>query len=456
MRSEIISQEKNKISIRVEYEAGEFAQNIEKAVRKIAQSVTVPGFRKGMIPRRIIEMRFGRQAIYSEALDSMLPNTIDQVVSDYELDIIDSPKVSVETMEEGKPLQVALNFEVTPEIQTPELSEISVVKTIPPVTDDMLRQTIDDIRRQNTNLVAVDGRNGTERDVVEIDYVTTVFSKEDVEEKRHESAPASVDLEAENLRREIREALVGVRPGVTAIADVHIEDDYSDKDLAGKKVRYEMTVRAIKEKQLPEMSADFFKAALGEDIQDEDSFRNAIRERLARKIEADAQAKVEAEAVETLSERSIFDVPPSLVEKQVLSMKEQDEETLKKKYNRSVSEFLEESSLSKDEYDSNIRSQAEKIVRRTLVLDEMAKRFGIKVEKEEMEGEISNLAVMYRVPAEQIKRTLFKDRERLSDLLSKIRYRKTVEAVMKNVTVSESVPSAEEATDRDPSGTTSD
>ena len=453
MRSEILAQEKNVVSIRVEFDADEFRQSIDKAVQKIAQNVSVPGFRKGMIPRRIIEMRFGRPAILSEALDDMLPHAIDQIISEYELDIIDSPKVSVETMEEGKPLSVSLQFDVTPEVQTPELGEITVVKSIPSVTDEMVQNTIDDIRRQNMDLVIVDDRNGSEHDVIDIDYVTTVFSKEGTEEKRHESAPASVDLEAQNLRKEIREALIGVKPGVTSIANVSIEDDYADKDLAGKTVRYDMTVKAVKEKRLPEMSQDFFKAALGEDIPDEAAFHQEIRNRLVQRIEAEAQNKAETEAVDAVSEKSVLEVPASLVEKQLAAMKEQDEETLKKKYNRSISEFLEEAALSKDEYEANMRSQAEKIVRRTLVLDEIAKQLEIKVDKEEMESEISSLAVMYRVPSEQIKRTLFKDKEKLSDLLSRIRYRKTVEAVMKKVNVTENTSVVETAPGRLSAGT---
>lgn len=122
----------------VEFDADEFRQSIDKAVQKIAQNASVPGFRKGMIPRRIIEMRFGRPAILSEALDDMLPHAIDQIISEYELDIIDSPKVSVETMEEGKPLAVSLQFDVTPEVQPGTFGEITVVKSIPSVTDEMV------------------------------------------------------------------------------------------------------------------------------------------------------------------------------------------------------------------------------------------------------------------------------------------------------------------------------
>jgi len=100
-----------------------------------------------------------------------------------------------------------------------------------------------------------------------------------------------------------------------------------------------------------------------------------------------------------------------------------------------------------------MRSQAEKIVRRTLVLDEIAKKLEIKVEKDEIESEISNLAVMYRVPSEQVKRTLFKDKEKLSDLLSRIRYRKTVEAIMKKVNVTENTSVVETAPGRISAGT---
>lgn len=255
-------------------------------------------------------------------------------------------------------------------------------------------------------------------------------------------------------RKEIREALIGVKPGVTSIANVSIEDDYADKDLAGKTVRYDMTVKAVKEKRLPEMSQDFFKAALGEDIPDEAAFHQEIRNRLVHRIEEEAQNKgLRLKPLMPFRKSPFWKFPLRWSKSSWAAMKEQDEETLKKKYNRSISEFLEEAALSKDEYEANMRSQAEKIVRRTLVLDEIAKQLEIKVDKEEMESEISSLAVMYRVPSEQIKRTLFKDKEKLSDLLSRIRYRKTVEAVMKKVNVTENTSVVETAPGRLSAGT---
>lgn len=135
MKTELLGQEKNKVRIKVEFEVEEFSKNFETVLREIAQKVNFPGFRKGHAPRRIIEMRFGRENLYGEALEKMVPDAIAQIVDDYDLETIATPTLEVETIRDGEPPLLTLTFEVLPEVVLPNLEEIEVEKTIASVSD---------------------------------------------------------------------------------------------------------------------------------------------------------------------------------------------------------------------------------------------------------------------------------------------------------------------------------
>lgn len=171
-------QENNVVSIKVEFEASEFAKGVEKAIKDLSSKVAIAGFRKGHVPRKILEMRFGKQAIYAETIEEMLPEAIEQIVKDYDLDLIDEPDVTIEKMEEGSPVDIRLAFEVTPEIVLPELPSIKVHRPVASVADDIVSGTVEDIRLQNATHSLVEGLPVAENHVVDIEYHTAVLTNE--------------------------------------------------------------------------------------------------------------------------------------------------------------------------------------------------------------------------------------------------------------------------------------
>ncbi len=227
MKSEMLSQEKNMVSIKVTFDQEEFAAQVDKACGELARKVSIPGFRKGHIPRKILEMRLGKEAIRAEALEKVLPETIDQVVQDYELDLIDEPRVEVDSMDEGAPVVVTLSFEVSPEVVLPALSEIQVDRLVAAVSDEMVEKTVADLRMQASTLAAVEDRAAEAGDVVDISY-HTVISGEDTQDERHGPDTTSIDLGQTSVREEIRAALAGRKKGEEAVAEVLVADDHSE------------------------------------------------------------------------------------------------------------------------------------------------------------------------------------------------------------------------------------
>ncbi len=447
MRSELISQEKNIVTIKAEFEVKEFAKNVQKAVSELSSKVSVPGFRKGHIPRKILEMRFGKQALYAEALETMLPEAIDSIVKDYEMDLIDEPDVKIEKMEEGSPVELTLIFETTPEVVLPELSGIAVDRTLATVDEKTVDGTIEEIRTRNATLSPVTDRPIGANDVVDIEYCTFVPTAEGSEE-RHGPDNAPLDLGDGSIRHEIRDALLGRNIGDSVSVDVEIQEEYSEKNLAGKSIRYEMTVKDVKEKIPPEMNPEFFKKVLQQECETPGAFREEIERRILERKKAENQSQAEYNAVEKITEQAQLDVPETLVTRQAEAMKKEDAEKIEKSKNMTLDRFLEESSTTAEEYDANIKKQAEAIVRRSLVLDKIADTLGITVEKADFEAEMAELAATYRIDADRLVNSLFKDEKRLVEMANKIKYKKTVKAIMDSVQINDTeepqfVPAAE-------------
>ncbi|GAB1400125.1 trigger factor [Aminivibrio sp.] len=448
MRSELISQEKNIVTIKAEFEEKEFAKNVQKAVNELSSKVSVPGFRKGHTPRKILEMRFGKQALYAEALETMLPEAIDSIVKDYEMDLIGEPDVTIDKMEEGAPVEITLTFETTPEVVLPELSEITVDRTIPQVDEKTVDETIEEIRTRNAALSPVTDRPIEGKDVVDIEYYTVVPASEETEEERHGPDTAPLDLVDGNIRREILDALVGKNIGDVVPVEVDIQEDYPEQNLAGKSIRYEMTVKDVKEKIPPEMNSEFFKKILQQECEDSAAFREEVKKRILERMTAENQSQAEYSAVEKVTELAQLDVPESLIARQIEAMKKEDAERIEKSKNMTLEEFLEEAGTTQEEYGENIRKQAEGIVRRSLVLDKIAEKLGITVEREDFAVEMSKLAATYQIDADRLVNSLFKDEKRLVEMANSIKYKKTVKALMDIIQINDTekpqfVPSAE-------------
>ncbi len=442
MRSELISQEGNVVSIKLTFEAEEFVEGVNKAVKELSSKVSIAGFRKGHVPRKILEMRLGKRDIYAEAIEDMLPEAIGQVVDDYDLDLIDEPGISIGMMEEGSPVEVSLTFEVTPEVVLPEIAEIVVKRPVPSVDDDTVSRTVDEVRMQNATLSPVDEAAG-EGHVVEIEY-TTVVDREDGREEIHGPENATIDLGLDSVRQEIKEAILGARQDEPRSAMITVEDDYPDANVAGRAVKYMISIKTVHEKILPEMAPPFFEKVLSKGCETEQEFREEIKNRILEKITSDINARVEFDALQSIADLSTLTVPEILVRRQAAAMKREDEEHLKRSRGITLEEMLAEASSSMADYENNIRAQAEIMVRRSLVLDKVAEEKGIRVEKEDFEAEMQTLASSYNLDANRLMMGLFKDKKMIEEVANRIKYKKTMAEIMNMVQIDETEQAPEE------------
>jgi trigger factor len=434
MKTELLGQEKNIVKVKVDFEAGEFAASLGETIRELSDKAKIPGFRRGHISRKALEMRLGKETLYAEAFEKMLPKTIEQIVGDYELDTIDTPSLDldIKTIQEGQPFSCELTFEVAPDVSLPELEEIEVERLrCPEVTEGMLDEAAAKFRFFQSTVNPVD-RAAAEGDSVLVSSVMQVFGSDGEVSDTRESEEDGLDL-TENLRGEIREALLGKKKDDRAEAEFTAEDDHEDETLAGKKIRYSFTVKEVRERVLPEMGPEFYETVTGSAIESEDAFREALKKRILDYFEDKLQAHFLNAAVEQVVSRSELEVPGSLLKRQMDYVKARDTAEVKRRFDVDLEGYIRQSVVKGATYEQHLREEAESIVRRSLVLDKIGEKFGVSVTKEELEAEITRMAALHGIEPARLRALFYKDKNRLSAMADELRYGKITQLIAEKV-----------------------
>ena len=437
MKSEIVSQEGNSLKIQATIEAQDFQKALITVVGELSRKANIKGFRKGRVPRNVIEMYFGREGIISEALEKVLPSAMSEIVEEYDLNLIAEPQVDLEgDVEEGKPVTALFTFEVRPEVTLPELSSIVVEKPVIEVTDAMVEAAIAQIRQHHSELRPVADRSSKEGDSVSVEY-TTLLLEEGGDGTPSAPQTTTIQLDPENLREELKNALTGKSIGDEESVEFTIEEEHPDPAIAGKTLRYSLKVKEILERILPELDETFIRKYSQDRLENLESFRNDVSERIAEQIQRDTQSATEANALSKLRESAEVTVPEKLVERQVTAMKVDESAQIKKQYNLSMEEYLEKNGITPETFEQSIKERAERTVRQTLILEALADDRSVEVNEKDIDTEVKALSEYLKSDPDRIRSLLFKDRDRMTDFLHRIRMNKTIALLMSEVTVKE-------------------
>jgi len=447
MNTELLGQDKNVVKIKVNFEADEFVDALKKALRELSRDLNIPGFRRGHAPRKVIEMRVGRDALYNETLEKLLSNAVPQILEDYDLETIDQPSLlSAGDIREGQPVSCELSFEVMPEVKLPEIGEIEVEKVRTDVTDDMLEKLIDRLRRDRSSL------NPVERPVEANDVVTVTFRVRVLEEGAEETAPRKneIDLADENVRPAIREALLGHSIGDVVETEFDVEPDYQDKKVAGKRIHYTMTLESAVERVLPELGEEFYKKLFGDETEvlTEEAFRSKMRSDLAASLERENGDDAALRALEELVRRSELEVPVSMIKREAATLRRRDEQEAKERYGMELHQVLgPKNDHWEQDYLKILDTRAENLVRRTLVLNAVAKKYDVGIEQEDVEAELERRASLYGIDRNSLAAYFYKNEKAMDQLTNEVYQDKVLRQVLSLVKVREvaelSVPQKE-------------
>jgi len=266
---------------------------------------------------------------------------------------------------------------------------------------------------------------------------TTVVLEEGAENTPSPVQKTTLRLEQESLREELKKALTGRNAGDEESVEFDVEAEHPDASVAGKKLRYTLKVTEVLERILPDLDDDLARKYSQGRIDNLEGFRKDVTERLEAQIRHDTENATQAGALAKLREAAHVDVPESLVERQVLAMKEEEAEQVRKQFNLSMEEYLEKNGIDTETFEKSIRERAERTVRQTLILEALADDRSIEVNEQDIDAEVKSLSDYLKSDPDRVRSLLFKDRDRMTDFLHRIRMNKTINLVMSEITVKE-------------------
>ena len=442
MRTDLLGQEKNIIKIKAEIEASEFTKALNRTINELAQQGNFPGFRKGHAPRRIIEMRFGREALYNEAIEKIMSAELQQVITDYELEPIETPTLNVtEKIEEGKPVICELTFEVRPEVTLPEIDGMEIEKVVTEVTDADVERLSKRIQIQLSEIKEAE-RPIKDGDLVDVDLTIRVLNpdgSEAEEQPKPVTTREKINLADETIRAEVRTALTGKSKGEEVSAEFDVEEGHADRALAGKHVSYRMKIDTVSEYILPEINEKFFHDVFGEntDIKDEAAYRERLRQDITAEVAQENQSDLYNRAVDLVASKATLELPDKFIERQIASMRREDSDWAKSNGIDMDTAFGVGTEEGRKGYEALLRNRAEVAVRNVLVMDKLAEKYDIHIEQEDLEKEFDRRAEELHVSKGFVAKYFYENKNQLDRLTDQLRWDKTVEAMLSHMAVKE-------------------
>lgn len=390
-------EEKNMVKLVIETDAEEFEAGLDKAYNKNKNKINVPGFRKGKAPRKMIEKLYGAEIFFEDAANNIIPDAYSKAAKESELDIVSQPKISVVQLESGKPFVFEAEIAVRPEVELGTYKGVEVSKADTEVTDADIEEELKKVQDQNSRTVSVEDRAVKDGDMTVIDFEGFVDGTA-FDGGKGENYPLTIG--SHSFIDNFEEQLIGMNIGEEKEINVTFPEDYHAENLKGKPAVFKVSVKEIKEKQLPELDDDF-----AQDVSDFDTlaeYKEDLKKKVSERKEADAKSKKESEVLEKVVEAAKMDIPQAMIDTQVNRMVEDFAARLQQQ-GLSVEQYFQYTGLTPDKIMEDMKPEALKRIKNSLVLEAIAKAENIEVSDEELEEELKKMADMYKMEVEKIK-----------------------------------------------------
>lgn len=390
MKAVFEKKEKNTVHFNIELPAGDFEGALQKAYLKNRGKFNIPGFRKGKVPRKIIEMNFGADIFFEDAINLLLPEAYSDAIEELMLEPVDSPEVDVEDINLGEPVNVKFSVDVKPEIELGDYSTIELEKVDYSTTDAMIDAEIDRVRNMNSRMIDAGDREIENGDFVTMDFIGFV---EDEAFEGGASEDHVLEIGSGQFIPGFEEGLIGKKKGEAAEVKVTFPEEYHEESLKGKPAVFKVDIKEVKVKELPELDDEFAKDVSEFDTLED--YKNSIREELGKQLKDQEKIETENKIVEKVVEMSSFDVPEGMIQSQIDNeIKDFEYRVGMQGFN--MERYLELTGMSVDELRNNFRPVAERRVRADLVLEAIAKAEGVEVTEEDFDKELEKLAEQYK------------------------------------------------------------
>ena len=380
-------------------------KGIDDAFQETKKKITVPGFRKGHVPRQIFNQMYGEESLYQDALNKVLPDAYEAAVKDTKIEPVSQPEIGIESMEKGKPWVMTATVNIKPDVKLGDYKGLAITKHDNTVSDADVDSEIENKRQQQAELVLKEDKPADKGDTVVIDYVGTIDSK------KFDGGSAdnySLELGSNSFIPGFEDQLVGHKADDKVDVKVTFPKDYHAKELAGKDANFAVTIHEVKEKQLPKLDDDFAKD-VDEDVDTLDELKKKTRDQLQKQKDDDIRSDVEEEALDKAVENAtIGDIPEQ--------MKKDDTDRQMQQYLAGMQQqgispklYFQMTGTSEDALRKQFANDAEHRVKTNLVLEAIVKDADLSASQDDIDKEIKDLAKQYQMDEDQVKKVLSTD-----------------------------------------------
>ena len=416
--------EKNMAKLTIEVSAEELEKAIESVYQRSKKNISVPGFRKGKVPRKMIERMYGKEVFYEDAVNDLLPDAYEDALEECEEEIVSSPKIEVIQVEAGKPLIFTAEVATKPEIGLGKYKGVKIDKIDTEVTEEEVNTQVDRERENNARNIAVEDRPVKDGDMTVIDFEGFVDGVA-FEGGKGEDYPLTIGSGA--FIPGFEEQLVGAEIGKEVEVNVTFPENYQAEELKGKAALFKCTVKEIKEKELPELDDEF--ASEVSEFETLAEYKEDIKKNLSERKAQEAKRAKEDAVIDAIINDSDIEIPDPMLETEQRHMADDFGQRIQMQ-GINLEQYFQITGSSYDTLVEQIKPQAEKRIKSRLVLEAVAAKEGIEVSEEEYVKETERMAEIYQMEAEKVREMLGEKEKK--QVMKDLAIQKAVDFVVEN------------------------
>ena len=412
------------VVLEVTVPAEDLAKAYDKAAKKVAQKVNIPGFRKGKAPLKVLERAVGKDYILQEAGEAIISETLPKALEEQNIDIVARPEIEDMKLELGQDVVYKAAVTPKPEVELGGYKGIQIEKFSTEVSDeDVQQQLVSMLDRQADMVEAEEGAAVENGNFITLDFKGTV---DGVAFQGGESKDYPLEVGSNSFIPGFEEQLVGMKVGEEKDVNVTFPEEYHSEELKGKAAVFACKVNSIKKKVLPALDDEFAKKA--STFQTLDELKADLRQKLEKSAASRAESNKREAALAKVCENAKVDIPAVMIENRVESMIQQMALNLESQ-GMKLEQYLQYAGMDITKLRENYKASAENNVKLDLVLEAVAKAEGVKVEAEDLDKEIEAMAVSYGATPAQVKK-IIAEQGRLLDLTNTVLRRKTAQMLV--------------------------
>jgi trigger factor len=427
-------------TLAIEVEPERYQKVLDKVLNKVAREVAIPGFRKGKAPKNAVMRRFGMDALKIDLLEELIPQVAVEAIQEQKLNPLSTPRCTDYEkiiVEEGKPINFEITFEVKPEFDIKDYKGLELIRIVRETNiDELVEKQISSMQEQAGSMVVVEeDRPVVEGDVAHVNFIST--NQDGVPIKGGSAEDYYMTLEKENFIPGFMEKIIGHKVGEEWEFDVNFPEDYPNSEMAGNDIHFCVKLLGIKKKELPERDDEFAKSVGS--FETYEQMKNDIESRIKESIEMQQRNELEEQAIAKLVDQmKNVEIPTSMVEGH-LGRYVDDFRNQIKGMGKSLEEWLKEAGSNIDDFRKSFYPQARNAAKAELIIDKIAEKENVEATDEDVDKEIEKFAGRMNQSPEMIKQIMTRNNY-LPVMRYELRNRKVFDLVLENANISEQTP----------------